>query len=62
MVSLKFFMFSIENDNFEGANTLLQNAKPLPWRSTLTLTEAEGVPSQGGRDDALLRRMLPYLT
>ena len=25
-------------------------------------TEAEGVPSQGGRGDALLRRMLPYLT
>ena len=25
-------------------------------------TEAEGVPSQGGRDDALLRRMPPYLT
>ena len=25
-------------------------------------TEAEGVPSQGGRGDALLRRMPPYLT
>ena len=25
-------------------------------------TEAEGVPSQGGRGDALLRRMLPHLT
>ena len=25
-------------------------------------TEAEGVPSQGGHGDALLRRMLPYLT
>ena len=25
-------------------------------------TEAEGVPSQGGRGDALLRRMLSYLT
>ena len=25
-------------------------------------TEAEGVPSQGGRGDALLRRMAPYLT
>ena len=25
-------------------------------------TEAEGVPSQGGRGDALLRRMSPYLT
>ena len=25
-------------------------------------TEAEGVPSQGGRADALLRRMPPYLT
>ena len=25
-------------------------------------TEAEGVPAQGGRDDALLRRMPPYLT
>ena len=25
-------------------------------------TEAEGVPSQGGRGDALFRRMLPYLT
>ena len=24
--------------------------------------EAEGVPSQGGRGDALLRRMAPYLT
>ena len=24
-------------------------------------TEAEGVPSQGGRGDALLRRMPPYL-
>ena len=24
--------------------------------------EAEGVPSQGGRGDALLRRMSPYLT
>ena len=23
-------------------------------------TEAEGVPSQGGRGDALLRRMLPH--
>ena len=25
-------------------------------------TEAEGVPSPGGRGDALLRRMPPYLT
>ena len=25
-------------------------------------TEAEGVPSQGGRGDALLRRMPPYMT
>ena len=25
-------------------------------------TEAEGVPSQGGRSDVLLRRMPPYLT
>ena len=25
-------------------------------------TEVEGVPSQGGRGDALLRRMPPYLT
>ena len=25
-------------------------------------TEAEGVPSQGGRGDALLQRMPPYLT
>ena len=25
-------------------------------------TEAEGVPAQGGRGDALLRRMHPYLT
>ena len=25
-------------------------------------TEAEGVPSHGGRGDALLRRMPPYLT
>ena len=25
-------------------------------------TEAEGVPSQGGRGDALLRCMSPYLT
>ena len=25
-------------------------------------TEAEGVPSQCGRDEALLRRMSPYLT
>ena len=25
-------------------------------------TEAEGAPSQNGRGDALLRRMLPYLT
>ena len=25
-------------------------------------TEAEGVPSQGGRRDALLRRTPPYLT
>ena len=25
-------------------------------------TEAEGIPSQGGRGDALLRRMPPYLT
>ena len=25
-------------------------------------TEAEGVPSQGGCDDALLRRIPPYLT
>ena len=25
-------------------------------------TEAEGVPSQGGRGDALLQRMSPYLT
>ena len=25
-------------------------------------TDAEGVPSQGGRGDALLRRMPPYLT
>ena len=25
-------------------------------------TKAEGVPSQGGRGDALLRRMPPYLT
>ena len=25
-------------------------------------TEDEGVPSQGGRGDALLRRMPPYLT
>ena len=25
-------------------------------------TEAEGVPSQGGRSDALLRRMPPHLT
>ena len=25
-------------------------------------TEAEGVPSQGGRGDALRRRMPPYLT
>ena len=25
-------------------------------------TEAEGVPSQSGRVDALLRRMPPYLT
>ena len=25
-------------------------------------TEAEGVPSQGGRGDALLRRTSPYLT
>ena len=25
-------------------------------------TEAEGVPSQGGRGDALLRGMSPYLT
>ena len=25
-------------------------------------TEAEGVPSQGGRGDALLRRMPPHLT
>ena len=25
-------------------------------------TEDEGVPSQGGRGDALLRRMAPYLT
>ena len=25
-------------------------------------TEAEGVPSRGGRGDALLRRMPPYLT
>ena len=25
-------------------------------------TEPEGVPSQGGRGDALLRRMPPYLT
>ena len=25
-------------------------------------TEDDGVPSQGGRGDALLRRMLPYLT
>ena len=25
-------------------------------------TETEGVPSQGGRGDALLRRMPPYLT
>ena len=25
-------------------------------------TEAEGVPAQGGRDAALLRRMPPYLT
>ena len=25
-------------------------------------TEAEGVPSQGGRGDALLRRMSPHLT
>ena len=25
-------------------------------------TEAEGVPSQGGRDDALLRRTPPHLT
>ena len=25
-------------------------------------TEAEGEPSQGGRGDALLRRMIPYLT
>ena len=25
-------------------------------------TEAEGGPSQGGRGDALLRRMTPYLT
>ena len=25
-------------------------------------TEAEGVPSQGGRGDALFRRMPPYLT
>ena len=25
-------------------------------------TEAEGVPSQDGRGDALLRRMPPYLT
>ena len=25
-------------------------------------TEDEGVPSQGGRDDALFRRMSPYLT
>ena len=25
-------------------------------------TEAEGVPSQGGRGDGLLRRMSPYLT
>ena len=27
-----------------------------------TQTEDEGVPSQGGRGDALLRRMPPYLT
>ena len=25
-------------------------------------TEAEGLPSQGGRGDTLLRRMPPYLT
>ena len=25
-------------------------------------TEAEGVPSQGGRGDALVRRMPPHLT
>ena len=30
--------------------------------SAITWPEDEGVPSQGGRGDALLRRMAPYLT
>ena len=34
----------------------------MPGLASAWAMEAEGVPLQGGRGDALLRRMPPYLT
>ena len=44
-----------------------QSDSVLSWSEGMTglgdgQTEAEGIPSRGGRGDALFRRMLPYVT